>query len=166
MIKSKTSSNGTNQYYDRPDSVDYKSDFRNSDAFNQYNIQASTDKDNFSHKNRRSRKARRFNNEDNSNSEDLDNMQKKNSLQEFEQLEKSVENADEYQVISRKSWNKPKSHIKGRGNSVTDSNTKFESNKSKSETPAERQRIAKERQELKKMREKHDADILTLEKQK
>lgn len=158
--------NGSNRYDDRADSADDKSDFHNSEASNQYDIQASADKDNSSNKNRRSRKARKYNNDDYNNSEDLDNMQKKNSLQEFEYTEKSVENADEYQVISRKTGKESKSHIKGRVNSVADSNSKFESNKAKPETPAERQRIAKERQELKKMREKYDADKLTLEKQK
>lgn len=62
-----------------------------------------------------------------------------------------------------------KKSAKAKNDSVNDSRSKHDPSKTfkpQNETAAERQRLAKEKSEFKKLKEKYDADCLTLEKQK
>jgi centromere protein J len=139
---------------------------------NHDDTQNSGDKGSLSSRSRRSRKARKANNGNFTENAQDDNhtMQKKNSLKEFEDIERSVGNSDDYQVVTRKNGDADsKKQTKSRHDSTAENGSKFDPSKTFTktpETPAERQRLAKDKAEFKKQREKYESDCLALERQK
>lgn len=135
----------------------------------------SEEKSGTSSKNRRGRKSRippqNFEDQANEKGEGEYVFEKKSSLEEFEELEKNVNDQDEYQVVTRnKNGDKAnKKQVKPKQETSVDSGSKFDANKTFTKTPenaAEKQRLAKEKQEFRKLKEKYESDKLTLEKQK